>query len=124
MDEAQRTACYEQAITDAEAHIEMLEGALRWIRSEAASRRFQCRTSQFIYKASGGGEPHGWGLRGSSPRAPAPVSEPDPAELLDVPGKTTRRQWLLAHHFVSMAPAANPTAAIHQSALKRSPKLG
>lgn len=67
---------------------------------------------------------HGWGLRGSSPRAPAPVSEPAPAELLDVPGKTIRRQWLLSHHFVSMAPAANPTAAIHQSALKRSPKLG
>ena len=41
---------------------------------------------------------HGWGLRASSSSGPSPqpVSELDPIDLPNVPGKTTRRQWLLA----------------------------
>jgi hypothetical protein len=51
MDEAQRTACYEQAITDAETHIKMLEGALRWIRSKAERGTDRHEACASIYSA-------------------------------------------------------------------------
>ena len=51
MDEAQRTACYEQAIQDAETHIKMLEGALRWIRSEAEGGTDRHEACDSIYGA-------------------------------------------------------------------------
>jgi len=42
---------YEQAIADAEAHIKMLEGALRWIRSEAEPGTDRYEACNAIYCA-------------------------------------------------------------------------
>ena len=47
----QQTSCYEQAITDAETHIKMLEGALRWIRSEAEGGTDRHEACASIYTA-------------------------------------------------------------------------
>ena len=46
-----RTKCYEQAITDAETHIKMLEAALRWIRGEAEPGTDRHEACNSIYGA-------------------------------------------------------------------------